>query len=275
MTAADTAADGGDEHADGIDYTVADGIGRIVLNRPHRKNAFTLPMVDRWARILEEARTDPAVRVVVLTGAGDAFCSGVDLDRRHGGARPTPLQRAQILTDHVHRIPLAMENMDKPVIAAINGVAVGAGMDMALMCDIRIMARSARLSEGYIKVGTIPGDGGCYYLPRLVGPAKALELLLTGDWIDSTEAARLSIVNHVVDDTDLAVAVDRLAGKIAGAPPIAVRAIKRAVYQSARVDLRTSLDMIAAQSAVVGSTDDSAEALAAFRERRAPDFVGH
>jgi enoyl-CoA hydratase/carnithine racemase len=259
----------------GLDYAVADGIGRITLNRPHRKNAFTLPMVARWADVLIDARADPDVRVLVLTGAGDAFCSGVDLDGRYAGGPPTPLQRSQVLTEHVHRIPLAMEALDKPVIAAINGVAVGAGMDMALMCDMRIMARSARLSEGYIRVGTVPGDGGCYYLPRLVGSGKALELLLTGDFVDAAEAERLGIVNHVVDDSDLASAVDALARRIADAPPVAVRAIKRAVHQSARTDLRTSLDMIAAQSAVVGSTADAAEALAAFREKRRPGFVGH
>lgn len=260
---------------DGIEYSVTDGIGTILLNRPARKNAFTLEMTDRWAEILQGARTDPAVRVLVLTGAGDAFCSGVDLDRRYASGPPTPLQRAQTLTEHIHRIPRAMEDLDKPVIAAINGAAVGAGMDMALMCDMRVMARSARLSEGYIRIGTIPGDGGCYYLPRLVGSAKALELLLTGDFIDAEEAARLGIVNKVVDDAELGTVVTTLARKIAGAPPLAVRAIKRAVYQSARQDLRTSLDQIAAQSAVIGTTQDSAEALSAFREKRPGTYRGY
>lgn len=258
-----------------IEYTVADGIGTILLNRPHRKNAFTLEMIDHWAEILVEARTDPEVRVVVLTGAGDAFCSGVDLDRRADATPPTPLRRKENLTERIHRIPYALEDLDKPVIAAINGVAVGAGMDMALMCDMRIIARSARLSEGYIRVGLVPGDGGCYYLPRLVGTAKALELLLTGDFIDGEEAARLGIANHVVDDDKLADAVHTLARKIADGPPVAVRTIKRAVYQSARSDLRTALDLISSHMAVVTSTQDSAEALAAFREKRAPKFVGY
>jgi enoyl-CoA hydratase/carnithine racemase len=257
-----------------LEYTVADGIGTILLNRPHRKNAFTIEMIDQWARILVEARTDPDVRVIVLTGAGDAFCSGVDLSSMDG-ERPSPLQRKEHLTDHIHRIPHALEDLDKPVIAAINGVAVGAGMDMALMCDMRIIARSARLSEGYIRVGLVPGDGGCYYLPRLVGQAKALELLLTGDFIGAEEAARIGIANHVVDDDDLPAATTRLARKLADAPPVAVRTIKRAVYQSARVDLRTALDLISSHMSVVTSTEDSAEALAAFRERRPGRYVGH
>jgi len=256
-----------------LEYAVAEGIGTILLNRPHRKNAFTAEMIDQWARILVEARTDPDVRVIVLTGAGDAFCSGVDLSSM-SGERPSPLQRKEHLTDHIHRIPYALEDLDKPVIAAINGVAVGAGMDMALMCDMRIIARSARLSEGYIRVGLVPGDGGCYYLPRLVGQAKALELLLTGDFIDAEEAARLGIANHVVDDDDLPAATTRLARKLADAPPVAVRTIKRAVYQSARADLRTALDLISSHMAVVTSTQDSAEALAAFREKRPGRYAG-
>jgi enoyl-CoA hydratase/carnithine racemase len=257
-----------------LEYTVADGIGTILLNRPHRKNAFTIEMIDQWARILVEARTDPDVRVIVLTGAGDAFCSGVDLSSMDG-ERPSPLQRKEHLTDHIHRIHYALEDLDKPVIAAINGAAVGAGMDMALMCDMRIIARSARLSEGYIRVGLVPGDGGCYYLPRLVGQAKALELLLTGDFIGAEEAARIGIANHVVDDDDLIAATTRLARKLADAPPVAVRTIKRAVYQSARADLRTALDLISSHMSVVTSTQDSAEALAAFREKRPGRYVGH
>ena len=257
-----------------LEYAVAEGIGTILLNRPHRKNAFTAEMIDQWARILVEARTDPDVRVIVLTGAGDAFCSGVDLSSM-SGERPSPLQRKEHLTDHIHRIPYALEDLDKPVIAAINGVAVGAGMDMALMCDMRIIARSARLSEGYIRVGLVPGDGGCYYLPRLVGQAKALELLLTGDFIDAEEAARLGIANHVVDDDDLPAATTRLARKLADAPPVAVRTIKRAVYQSARADLRTALDLLSSHMADVTSPQDSAEALAAFRDKRPGRYVGH
>jgi enoyl-CoA hydratase/carnithine racemase len=257
-----------------LEYSVADGIGTIRLNRPDRKNAFTLSMVDTWAGVLTGARTDPDVRVLVVTGTGDAFCSGVDLERRTEGMPATPLARKQVLSERVHRIPLAMEDLDKPVIAAINGVAVGAGLDMALMCDMRIMARSARLSEGYIRVGMVPGDGGCYYLPRLVGTAKALELLLTGDFIDAEEAARIGLVNHVVDDTELAGAATGLARKIADAHPVAARMIKRATYQSLRTDLRTSLDLISSHTGVIGLMRDSEEAGAAFAEKRQPKFTG-
>jgi enoyl-CoA hydratase/carnithine racemase len=256
-----------------LEYTVKDGIGTILLNRPEMKNAFTFEMIDRWAESLRSARTDPEVRVVVVTGAGDAFCSGVDLDE-FTNAASGPFQLKSLLTERIHRVAYALEDLDKPVIAAVNGTAVGAGMDMALMCDIRLLASSARMSEGYIRVGLVPGDGGCYYLPRLVGMAKALELLWTGDFLDAEEALRLGVANHVYPDEDFAGAWTAFARRIAEQPPINVQMIKRAAYQSARSDVRTALDLISSHMAVVHSTRDSAEAMAAFRGRRAPRFEG-
>jgi enoyl-CoA hydratase/carnithine racemase len=256
-----------------LEYTVKDRIGTILLNRPGMKNAFTLAMIDEWADALRSARTDPEVRVVVVTGAGDAFCSGVDLGEFTAEATgPFPLK--SVLTDRIHRVAYALEDLDKPVIAAVNGTAVGAGMDMALMCDIRLLARSARLSEGYIRVGLVPGDGGCYYLPRLVGMAKALELLWTGDFLDADEALRLGLANHVYPDKDFVAAWRAFARRLADQPPINVQMIKRAAYQSARTDLRTALDLISSHMAIVHSTQDSAEAMAAFLGRRVPDFKG-
>jgi enoyl-CoA hydratase/carnithine racemase len=256
-----------------LEYEVSDGIGTITLNRPAKRNAFTLAMAERWAEVYQAARTDSAVAVVVVTGAEQSFCSGVDLaELEHVPA--TPLARKQMLTDQIHRVAYALEDLDKPVIAAVNGAAIGAGMDMALMCDIRLAGRSARFSEGYINVGLVPGDGGCYYLPRLVGTAKALELMLTGDVIDGTEAARVGIANHVYEDSDLLPKTYEFARKLAAAPPVAVRIIKRAVYQSARADLRTSLDLISSHMAVVQSTRDSAAAYEAFSTRRPAVFEG-
>ncbi len=256
-----------------LEYDVTDGVGTILLNRPRRKNAFTLEMVDEWAAVLRAARTDSDVRALILTGAGDAFCSGGDLAAiAPRGAPPMEVKRS--LTDRIHRVALALEDLDKPVIAAVNGVAVGAGMDMALMCDIRLAARSARFSEGYIKVGLVPGDGGCYFLPRLVGPGRALELLLTGDFVDAEEAERIGLVNHVYDDDRLADEAARLARRLADGPPIAVAMIKRAVYQSMNCDLRTALDLISSHMAVAQSTRDSREAYEAFAEKRPATFEG-
>lgn len=255
-----------------LEYSVLDGVGTILLNRPAKSNAFTLEMIDQWAEILATARVDDAVRVLVLTGAGKAFCSGADLSTFR--EEDTVLRRKQMLTDRVHRVAHAMEELDKPVIAAVRGAAVGAGMDMALMCDIRFAARSARFSEGYIKVGLLPGDGGCYYLPRIVGMGKALELLWTGDAVDGAEAERIGLANRMYEDDELTEATYSFARRLAAAPAINIGMIKRATYQSARSDLRTALDLISSHMAVVQSTHDSQEAMAAFREKRVPRFLG-
>jgi enoyl-CoA hydratase/carnithine racemase len=191
------------------------------------------------------------------------------------GTDPAPLARRRMLTDHVHRVARAVLALDKPLIAAVNGAAVGAGLDMALMCDMRFAASSARLSAGYIRVALVPGDGGCYLMPRLVGPAKALELLLGGDFVDAAEALRIGLVNRVYPDGELMAATAEFARRLAGHSPVAAAMIKRAVYQSARLDLADSLDIIASHMAVVQSTDDFAEAQAAIREHRAPRFTGH
>jgi enoyl-CoA hydratase/carnithine racemase len=256
-----------------LEYEVKDGVGTILLNRPRRKNAFTMEMIDDWAAVLRDARTDADVRALILTGAGDGFCSGVDLGA-FSVRGSSPLEVKRNLSDRIHRVAYALEDLDKPVIAAVNGVAVGAGMDMALMCDIRLAARSARFSEGYIRVGLVPGDGGCYFLPRLVGTARAMELLLTGDFIDAIEAERIGIVNHTYDDDRLREESLAFARRLADGPPVATAMIKRAVYQSASCDLRTALDLISSHMAVVQSTHDSREAFEAFVEKRPAVFEG-
>ena len=256
-----------------LEYEVRDGVGTILLNRPRRKNAFTMEMIDDWAAVLRDARTDADVRALILTGAGDGFCSGVDLGA-FSARGSAPLEVKRNLTDRIHRVAHALEDLDKPMIAAVNGVAVGAGMDMALMCDIRLAARSARFSEGYIRVGLVPGDGGCYFLPRLVGAARAMELLLTGDFIDAVEAERIGIVNHTYDDDRLGEESLAFARRLADGPPVATAMIKRAVYQSANCDLRTALDLISSHMAVVQSTRDSREAYEAFVEKRPAVFEG-
>ncbi|MCL4423232.1 MAG: enoyl-CoA hydratase-related protein [Actinobacteria bacterium] len=257
-----------------IEYSCQGPVATIMLNRPQRKNAFTLDMVDKWAGALQEAAKDPAIRSIVLRGAGDAFCAGIDIEELEK-VEPTPLARRQMLTDTIHRVALSLEDLDKPVVAAVAGPAVGAGMDMALMCDIRLAGISARFSEGYIRVGLIPGDGGCLWLPRLVGVARALELLLTGDFIDGQEAERIGVVNHCYPDDELLGKTYELANKLASMPPIAAGLIKRSTYQSLHMDVRTHLNMMASHMAVVQSTDDSSEAMSAFSQKRDPHFSGH
>lgn len=260
-----------------LEFSVIDGIATARLNRPEKKNALSEEILRGLERALREARDDPAVRVFVITGAGDAFCSGGDLGRRareSEGAAPTPLQRKTRLQQVTHRVAHAIEEFDKPLIAAVNGPAAGAGMDLALMCDLRFAARSARFAEAYIRVGLIPGNGGCYFLPRIVGPARALELLWTGDFIGAEEAHRIGLVNRVCDDDQLMPETRAFAARLAAGPPLQQRLIKKLVYQSLGTDLRTSLELVSSHMAVVQSTDDYREAMQAYREKRKPKFEG-
>lgn len=254
-----------------IERVVADGVATITLNRADRSNAFTLPMLDQLAAWLVEARTDRAVNVVVLRGSGRHFCAGAD--RSMLQALPAPLERKERLRAHMHRVALAHEDLDVPTVALVRGAAMGAGMDLALMCDLRVAGTSARFAESYVRLGLVPGDGGAYYLPRIVGVPKALELLCTGDVVDAGEALRIGLVNRVVDDADLEDEGLGFARHLAGMPPISLRMIKRSVYQSATADLRTSLDLVSSHMAVVQTTKDTAEALRAAAEDRRPVFV--
>jgi enoyl-CoA hydratase/carnithine racemase len=255
-----------------LDYTVADHIATITLNRPPHKNAFTLEMIDAWADALHRAEADPEVRVVVVTGAGNAFCSGVDLDAFAERER-TPAAEKKLLS-RIHQVAFAAEALTKPYLAVVNGVAVGAGMDMALMADIRIAGQSARFCEGYVRVGLVPGDGGCWYLPKIVGTASALRLLWTADFVGADEALAIGLVTAVHPDDQLQDAAREFALRLASRPPLAVQLIKRAVRQGERHDLRTALDLISSHQAVMTSTEDSREAMAAFRAKRPGTYAG-
>ncbi len=254
-------------------YDTKGHIATITLNRPAAKNAFSPDMIALWRRFLEQGREDDAVRVVIVTGKGDTFCSGGDI-RDMAEGKLVSWDMKKYLWEGVHRIVLTMEDLDKPVIAAINGAAMGAGLDMALMCDLRICADTAKLAESYIMMGLVPGDGGAYFLPRVIGVPKAMELLLTGDVIGADEALRMGLVNKVVAADRLMEQTTALAEKIAGRPPLAVRMMKRAVYQGWTSTLRAHLDYISSQLSLLSETDDHREAARAFLEKRKPVFKG-
>jgi len=256
---------------DQLQFTVDEGIARIVLNRPERLNAFNFAMIDAWVAALERCRTDDAVKVVMVTGAGEAFCSGGDIVEMGDRLEQTPEQRKNELFQRIERIPLTLEDLDKPVIAVVNGVATGAGMDMALMCDIRYAAQSARFAETYVKVGLVPGAGGAHFLPRLVGTARALEMFFTGDFIDADEALRIGIVNRVFPDATLMQEAEKIARRMCRAPSLTLRMTKRAIYQGMRNDLRTNLDMISSHYAVITASEEHKSLVRKFiaeRERK-------
>jgi enoyl-CoA hydratase/carnithine racemase len=254
-------------------YEIKDRIAFITLNRPEAKNAFSPEMINLWREYLEVSKADDSVRVIIVSGQGDTFCSGGDIrDMAKGKLKSWDMKR--FLWDGVHRIVLTLEDLDKPVIAAVNGAAMGAGLDMALMCDLRVASEKAKLAESYITMGLVAGDGGAYFLPRIVGMPKALELLLTGDVISAEEALKIGIVNRVVPHERLMEETVKLAKKIAEKPPLAVRMMKRAVYQGQTSSLRTHLDYISSQLALLSETEDHGEAARAFLEKRKPDFTG-
>lgn len=270
-----------------LTYEKDGAIAILTINRPDAFNAFSVSMIKNWAPALQKAQDDPEVRVVVLKAAGKAFCAGGDTKSMLAGKGfigedvegecwgEKAINRKGTLMNYIHKVAHTLEAMDKPVLCAINGVAVGAGLDMALMCDIRICADTAQLSGGYVKAGLVPGDGGCFYMPRLVGVAKALELLWTADFISAEEGLRIGMVNKVVPAAELDNAVMEMANKIAANPPVHVQMIKRAVYSSSRTgDLRTALDMISSHMAIVTEMDDYQEGVLALKEKRKPVFQG-
>jgi enoyl-CoA hydratase/carnithine racemase len=249
----------------------------LTLNQPDRRNPISdNDMVDALLDAIGAADRDVSIRVVILTGAGTAFSSGGDVKKMAlGGGGVRDASAAQTRRNYkygIQRLPLAFQALEVPVIAAINGPAIGAGCDLACMCDIRIAAQSARFAESFVKLGIIPGDGGAWLLPRIVGFSKASELALTGDMIDAVEALSIGLVSRVVADSDLMTAAQEIAGKIAANPPHAVRMTKRLLRQGQDTSLANILDMSAAMQAVAHMTGDHDEAISAFMDRRTPKF---
>lgn len=257
-----------------LHFDIREGVGMIRLNRPDQLNAFTPAMVDAWVAALEECGASDACRVVVVTGTGRAFCSGGDVKSLEHRGHETAFDRKVWLWEHVQRIPLTVAALDKPVITAINGLAVGAGLDLALMSDLRFCARSARFAESYVRMGLVPGGGGAWILPRLVGLARALEMLWLGEWVDAESAERIGLVNRVVEDDALMPHVMDVAARLAAGPAVALRMMKRLAVASAGMDLRTHLDLASSHMGVVSTTQDHREAVTARAGKRDPSFVG-
>jgi len=259
--------------SDNILVNISDSIATITLNRPEKRNAFHLKMVDQWCESLKTCAEDKSVKVIIITGKGDAFCAGGDIAELMGARlKMGPEDRKSELKDHVHKLVRVFLENDKPVIAAMNGVATGAGLDLALYADLRYAATSARFSETYVRVGLIPGAGGAWMLPRIVGEAKAFELLWTSDFITADEAQELGIVNNVFADKILMAEVIKIAKKIASGPQSANRAIKRAIFHGRNSDLYSSLDHISSTYGLIATGADHKEAVNAFLEKREPIF---
>jgi 2-(1,2-epoxy-1,2-dihydrophenyl)acetyl-CoA isomerase len=260
-----------------------DGVAVITLNRPERLNAFSRRMLEEWYAALQDAHLDPEVRAIVVTGAGRAFCVGADLKvaGAEAGAAAAVMEshlslveNRNFLRDSVQRIPRLLAQMDKPYIAAINGPAMGGGMDMASLADIRFAATTARFGMTYVRMGVIPGDGGCWLLPRIVGMARALELIWTGEVIDAEEALRIGYVSKVLPPEELLPYTLEFAQKLARGPAVAIQLSKRLAYRGQFTDLDEALEAAQAAMIIAQMTEDAREGPRAFLERREPQFKG-
>ena len=252
-----------------------DGIVTITLNRPDKLNAFIGHMRRDLAEALEHAGSDRATRVVIVTGAGRAFCSGGDVAFMGELMERRDSDEFERILGAGRRVISAIRMMTKPVIAAVNGPASGAGFNLALACDLRIASSNATFSQSFVKIGLHPDWGGTYFLPRLVSPNKACELFFLGDTIDATEALRLNIVNQVVAPEELEATTLQLAERLRAAPPIAVASAKQAVYMSGTSDLDEMLRYETEAQLRCFESDDGHEGVHAFFEKRDPRFTGH
>ena len=256
-----------------------DGIVVLTLNRPDLRNPISdKEMIEALLSALVRLEADAGARVAILTGAGKGFSSGGNVkDMVSGGALNTgdPVRTRRGYKDGIQRLPLAFRKLEVPVIAAVNGAAVGAGCDLACMCDLRIAGESAKFAESFVKLGLIAGDGGSWLLPRVVGWSKAAEMALTGDMIDAQEALACGLVSKVVPDAELMDAARALAARIAANPAHATRMTRRLLWESRESGLETVLEMASAMQAAAHGTADHAEAVTAFLEKRSPKFSGH
>ena len=256
---------------DGLRVEVDGRVATLTLDRPSALNALTVPVKVALRETLEALARDRAVRAVILTGAGRAFCAGQDLaERDEPDAAPLEVE----VRERYNPIIRAIRSMGQPVIAAVNGVAAGAGASIAFACDIRIAAEEARFALAFGRIGLVPDSGATWFLPRLVGPAKAAELALIGDPVDAGEALRLGLVSRVVPSDRLLTEAHGLAERLADGAPLALALTKEALQRAATIDLDEALEGEAKLQGIAGASSDHAEGLAAFREKRPPRFTG-
>ena len=255
-----------------IIYEKETGLAIITFNRPQVRNALNYQAIDEALEATSDADADDTVRVLILTGAGDkAFVAGADIEELRARNTLTELGKRS-----ARRRVLAnlLETMSKPTIAAINGFAVGTGLELAMACTIRIASDNARFGQPEINLGIMPGNGGSQRLPRLVGEGRAMEMILTGDLIDAQEAYRIGLVNRVVPQTELMPQVKELAAKLAAKPPLAIKLAKNAIHTGLNISLDEGIEYENKLFAILCGSEDKQEGVNAFLEKRRPNFQG-
>jgi 2-(1,2-epoxy-1,2-dihydrophenyl)acetyl-CoA isomerase len=257
-----------------IRFAMADGIARVTLNRPERLNSFTAPMHAELREALAAVVAGGA-RVLLLTGEGRAFCAGQDLSDRAVAPGAQPVDLGASVDENYRPLVLALRNLPLPVVCAVNGVAAGAGANIALACDIVIAAKSASFIQAFCRIGLVPDAGGTFFLPRLVGSARAMGLAMLGDRLPAEQAEAWGLIWKCVDDADLVTVTDALLAQLAQAPTGGLAAIKRAIHASATNSLERQLELERDVQRERGYSADYREGVAAFLEKRPPRFDGH
>jgi 2-(1,2-epoxy-1,2-dihydrophenyl)acetyl-CoA isomerase len=255
-------------------FGAADGIARLTLNRPDRLNSFNDAMHVEVRDALARVEADRSLRVLLLTGAGRGFCAGQDLADRAVAPGGAPVDLGASVERNYKPLVLALRRLPMPVVCAVNGVAAGAGANLALACDIVIAARSASFIEAFCRLGLIPDTGGTYFLPRLLGTARAMGLAMLGDKVSAEQAAAWGMIWQCVDDADLGPVVERLVSHLAQAPTSGLAATKRAIHASADNSLEAQLDLERDLMRELGRSDDYREGVSAFVEKRPARFTG-
>jgi len=255
-------------------FSIENGIARLTLNRPDRLNSFTDAMHAEVRDAMARVKADASVRVLLLTGAGRGFCAGQDLADRAVAPGAAPVDLGDSIDRNYKPLVLALRALPFPVICAVNGVAAGAGANLALACDIVIAAKSASFIEAFCKLGLIPDTGGTYFLPRLVGTARAMGLALLGDKLSAEQAAQWGLIWQCVDDAELPAVTERLLAHFATAPTRGLARSKEAIYASPRNTLEAQLELERDFMRELGKSDDYREGVAAFAAKRPPQFTG-
>jgi len=265
-------------------YEKDEGIAKIILNRPERLNALNAQLMMELVVTVRDAAMDNGVRVLVIGGAGRGFCAGADFrysEVRSGDVAPEEAEQrgmvfeeGRLLHPFNDEVILGLQRMDKPTIAMVNGAAVGGGFDIALACDIRIGSENARFMVAFTRIGIVPGSGGAWLLPRVVGLPKACELIFSGDFVEGEEAYRIGLLNRLVPAERLEEETMALARRIAQGPPIALRLDKLMIYKGLGTDLETALAFASACENITLHSQDHLEGVMAFTQKRQPQFQG-